>query len=242
MCDERERLIEYLYDEVDGPARREFERHLETCGACRDEVSAFGSLRTDLLAWDVPARDSVWKPFAPARLSPWWREVPAWAMAAAAAVIFAIGAAGGIATRAFVDHAAPVVTRQAAAPMVPGASSLATPAAQVAPGAVSQGDLDAFRAQLVDTMRSELDARVRLVSTHQPVRTEAGLSPSDLQQIRSMLKSGNQRDDEIFNLVVSLNNNLVTVKSDQNARINALEQRYRQLADAVSMTQTGGKQ
>lgn len=237
MCDERERLIEYLYGEANDPERREFERHLETCAACRDEVSAFGAVRTDLLAWDVPEHGSVWKPFAPARVTPWWREVPAWAMAAAAAVIFAIGAAGGVATRAFVDRAAPAVTHAAAAPVASGA----VPVVSAAP-AVSRADLDAFRAQLVDTMRSEMDARVRLVSSHQATRSDAALSPADLQQIRTMLKSGSQRDDEIFNLVVSLNNNLVTVKSDQNARINALEQRYRQLADAVSMTQSGGKQ
>src|SRR5262249_58860510 len=141
-------------------------------------------------------------------------------------------------TRACVDRGAPTATRQAAGRVASGAA-VAVPAS-VAPGAVSRADLDAFRAQLVDTMRSEMDSRVRLVSSHQPSRTDAALSASDLQQLRAMLKSGNQRDDEIFNLVVSLNNNLVTVKSDQNARINALEQRYRQLADAVSMTQSGG--
>ncbi len=233
MCDERERLIEYLYDEADGAARREFERHLETCAACRGEVSAFGAVRTDLLAWDVPEHESVWKPFAPARVTPWWREVPAWAMAVAATLIFAIGAAGGIVTRVLVDRGpAPAVTQQAAAPV----ATIAAPAA--VPASVTPADLEALRAQ----MRSELEANVRLVSSHQPASSDVALSANDLKQIRAMLKSGNQRDDDIFNLVVSLNNNLVTVKSDQNARINALEQRYRQLADAVSMTQSGGKQ
>jgi hypothetical protein len=40
--------------------------------------------------------------------------------------------------------------------------------------------------------------------------------------------------------VFSLNRDLVTVKSDQNARINALDQRLRQISETLAAMQAGG--
>ena len=237
MCDERERLIEFVYGEADAGARREFEQHLETCGACRGEVSAFGRVRTDLLAWDVPEHGSVWKPFAPARTTPWWREVPAWAMAVAATAVFAIGAAGGAATRA-------VIARPGAASTQASAQIIA-PAAQAVAASVSRADLDAFRAQLVDTMRTEMDSRVRLVSTHAP--TSSPDVDRALQLVRAQMQTGDQRDSEIFNAVRSLNNDVVMIKANQDSRIEMMKQRIDQLQAALAamsaaQQQPGGKQ
>jgi hypothetical protein len=228
MCNERERLIGYVYDEGDARERNEVERHLESCAECRDEIRGLRRVRQDLLAWDVPEHGSVWQPFAPARLRPWWREVPAWAMAAAASLMFLIGAAGGVVTRAVLDRPALAAT-QAAVP--------ATPPAQVMPASISPADLETVRHE-ISVLRSEMDQRVRLVSTH--ASTSAGVSDRDFEQVRAMLTSGNKRDDELFNLVVSMNNGLVTVRADQNARINALEQRLRQISDALAAMQAGG--
>ncbi len=214
--------------EVDSAERAEIDRHVESCAECRDEIRGLRSVRQDLLAWDVPEHGSVWQPFAPARLRPWWREVPAWAMAAAASLMFLIGAAGGVVTRAFLDRPALAATH-AAAPAIPPA--------QVMPAAISPADLETVRHEIAN-LRSEMDQRVRLVSTH--ASTSAGVSDRDFQQVRAMLNSGSQRDDQLFNLVVSMNNGLVTVKADQNARINALEQRLRQLSDAITAMQAGG--
>jgi len=107
----------------------------------------------------------------------------------------------------------------------------------VMPASISPADLDTVRHEISD-LRSEMDQRVRLVSTH--ASTSAGVSDRDFQQVRAMLNSGNKRDDELFNLVVSMNNGLVTVRADQNARINALEQRLRQISDALAAMQAGG--
>ena len=99
MCDEREQVLDYLYDECEPAGRRRVEAHLGECESCRDELRGWRSVRTDLLAWDVPEQPSVWTPFAPPRVAPWYRQVPAWAMAAAATLVFAIGAAGGFVAR-----------------------------------------------------------------------------------------------------------------------------------------------
>ena len=100
MCDQRERVLDYIYDEVTDASRRDMEQHLESCDDCRDELRALRSVRTDLLAWAVPNPPSVWTPFAPVPVVPWFRQVPAWAMAAAASVMFVMGAGGGFAAYA----------------------------------------------------------------------------------------------------------------------------------------------
>lgn len=123
MCDKRERLMDYLYDEAAPADRREVEEHLESCGDCRSEMRAFRRVREDLLAWDVPAYESVWTPFAPAPVAPWYRQVPAWAMTAAAGVMLLLGTAGGFAAQALVPDAtptaAPVAAVAAAEPVAP---------------------------------------------------------------------------------------------------------------------------
>src|SRR5215217_6628029 len=95
MCDEREQLIDFVYDECDPRERQRVEVHLTECAECREEIGSLRQVRQDLLAWDVPEHGSVWRPFAPPRMRPSWRDIPAWAMAAAAGIIFLAGAAGG---------------------------------------------------------------------------------------------------------------------------------------------------
>jgi hypothetical protein len=141
MCNERERLIGYVYDECDDGERRAIEGHLETCGTCRIEIAGFRRLRQDLLAWDVPDHDSVWRPFAPARIAPWWREVPGWALAAAAVAMFAVGAGGGVVTHALVPHESPaVVTAEAAS----------------TPTEVTAADLAAFESRMLGLMQTQV--------------------------------------------------------------------------------------
>jgi hypothetical protein len=116
MCDERERLIGYVYDECDPAERRAIDEHLQACHTCRGEIGALRKVRQDLLAWDVPEHTPVWRPLAPPRAKSAWGEIPAWAMAAAAAVLLVVGAAGGAVTYAFLPHANAPVVAAATAP------------------------------------------------------------------------------------------------------------------------------
>ena len=219
MCDERERLIGYVYDECDPRERAEIDRHLETCAECRDEIRGLRAVRQDLLAWDVPAHESVWKPFAPARVAPSWRLVPAWAMAAAAAIMFLFGAAGGVVTNAFMERQAPAV-----APAV---------SAQVVPAGVSRAELDALRAQIVDGMRSEMDARVRLISAH----SQGGDgNQATLQQVRALQLTHDRRYDQLINLIMKLNNDMITVQKSEDGKIESLRQ---QMSSVLSQQNPG---
>src|SRR5689334_22822322 len=117
MCEQREQLLDYLYDEASPTSRREVERHLEECSECRDEIRAFRNVREDLLAWGVPNPPSVWTAFAPAPVVPWHKQVPAWAMAAAASLMLLVGSAGGFIAHSVVDGSSAGVNASVAPPV-----------------------------------------------------------------------------------------------------------------------------
>lgn len=180
MCNEREKLIGYLYDEVDDAERRNVDAHLATCETCREELRAFRDVRHDLLAWDVPEHESVWTPFVTTRTQPVWRQMPAWAMAAAAMLVFAIGGAGGFAGRALAARStAPV--QIAAAPVNPDAATV-VPAA-------SLEDLRALQTRLNELERA---ASVRAVSTT-PVSMSASANAAMLSRVEQLIRDSEGR-------------------------------------------------
>ncbi len=157
MCNERDRLIAYIYDECDATERDAVRQHLDGCDECRVAVRGLRSVREDLLAWDVPAHGSVWQPFAPAKPAAWWRQVPAWALAAAASLVLLSGAAGGAMAHAFVGEPAqgPVVTAR------DGASPERV--------SLTADDLAALERRLSARFSDQVgavDARVQQVSSH----------------------------------------------------------------------------
>lgn len=126
MCDQRDLIVEYLYDEASPAIRRDVERHLEGCVDCRDEMRAFRNVREDLLAWGVPNPASVWTAFAPPPAVPWHKQVPAWAMAIAASLMFVVGTAGGFFAQSVVDgNGSGTTTANGAAALPPEVSQAA---------------------------------------------------------------------------------------------------------------------
>jgi anti-sigma factor RsiW len=157
MCNERERLIGYIYDECEPAERRAVDAHLEQCTECRAEVQALRLVRADLLAWEVPGQPQVWRPFPEPVVRPWWRHVPAWAMTAAAGLVLAAGFAGGVAARALDVRQTPDVVMRAGPAEAPGMAGI-TPA-----------QLSAAQEQIVSMMRAEFERRLAR-SQQQPVR------------------------------------------------------------------------
>jgi anti-sigma factor RsiW len=146
MCDEREPLLAYLYDEADSVERQRVEAHLATCERCREELAGLRGVRSDLLAWDVPDHESVWKPFTPARPTWSWRDVPSWSLAAAALVMLTLGAAGGLGASTWFAG-----RPTAPAPLVAAAPQPA-PAVVGAAQAVTPADLAALEQRLRDAV------------------------------------------------------------------------------------------
>lgn len=175
MCDKRERLMDYLYDEAAPADRREVETHLESCGDCRDEMRAFRRVREDLLAWDVPAYESVWTPFAPTPVAPWYSQVPAWAMTAAAGLMLLLGTAGGFAAQALRPDAAPAAVTVAAVTPVEPAAPAVLPATLVG--------LDESEVRLLIQREIAQSGVMRVANT------APGLSPALRQQLLSETES-----------------------------------------------------
>lgn len=222
MCNEREKLIGYLYDEVDANERRSVEAHLATCDTCREELSGFRAVRQDLLAWDVPAHESVWKPFVTARPQPVWWQMPAWSLAAAAMLVFAIGGAGGFAGRALAArNETPVQTQTAAAQAQP---------ARVEPAA-SAVSIDELRAMQTRLVALERAAAARTVSAA-PVSMSASSDAATLARIEQLIRESEGRSNkrlsqQILNIVGELNSQRLVDRAtfdqklnDQQAQIN----------------------
>jgi len=98
MCDSKELLVGFLYDEIDPVSKRTFERHLLTCADCRDELAELGATREQIALWAPPdaelgfriVRGAAEPAPSPSR---WFSFSPAWGLAAAALIMLAIGAA-----------------------------------------------------------------------------------------------------------------------------------------------------
>src|SRR6187455_1147343 len=198
MCNEREKLIGYLYDEGDSSERDTVRQHLETCGECRTEIASLRSVREDLAAWEVPEHGSVWRPFAAAPTPPWWQHVPQWALAAAAGIVMVSGAAGGAVTHAFMPHAAPVVQAASA-----GATQVSAPA-----------ELAAMQQQIAQ-LRADLSAISNRAHTSQAVATPVS-DIAALQAIDRQLGELRARSDAQSDVVQGIYSNLGQYKKELN--------------------------
>src|SRR5215467_1114053 len=111
MCEQRERLIGFVYEECSDLERREMQAHLSECPDCRREVGALRQVRQDLLSWEVPEHESVWRPLPTSRPVFTVTDIPAWAFAMAASLVFAAGIAGSALTYAFMPRASTAIAR-----------------------------------------------------------------------------------------------------------------------------------
>jgi hypothetical protein len=201
MCENRERLIGYVYDECDPAERAAIEEHLESCHTCRREIRGLKSVRQDLLAWDVPASDPIWRPMAPAHKESSWRAVPAWALAAAACATFMVGAAGGAATYALMPRTAPAVAR-------------AETPAPTATTAVTATQLAALENKVLAQIRAELDTRARQTSGEAAPRNIADTNPAstDLARRVNMLTV---RQDELYDRLLEFASETQGIRAKQ---------------------------
>jgi hypothetical protein len=95
MCDSKELLVAYLYDELDSSAKRTYESHVSSCAECRDEIASLRATRGQLAGWTPPEPDFGFRIVRGAAAPPpsRFRITPAWGLAAAAMLVLAIGAA-----------------------------------------------------------------------------------------------------------------------------------------------------
>jgi hypothetical protein len=109
MCEDKELLVGYLYDDLADGQRVAFETHVRGCAECRTELKALRGVRADLAAWAPPepdfgfrmisvrgGRDAAAADLRPVVAPPvqswraWW--TPAAGLAAAAVLVLAAAA------------------------------------------------------------------------------------------------------------------------------------------------------
>lgn len=95
MCESKELLVAYLYDELDPSAKRTYESHVSSCAECRDEIAALRATRGQIARWTPPEPDFGFRIVRGAAAPPPSRFgiTPAWGLAAAAMLVLALGAA-----------------------------------------------------------------------------------------------------------------------------------------------------
>jgi hypothetical protein len=215
MCDERERLIGYVYDECDAEDRRHIEVHLESCPVCRQEISGLRGVREDLLAWSVPEHTPVWRPAPVVVAVPWWRQSPGWGLAAAAAVVLLAGVAGAAATRVVTPPPAPV--------------------------GVTADDLNAIEQQILTLMRAEL-ARVSTTAAAAPAAPPSAapvqLADGSDQVERRITAKLEESDRNTLNFLIGLNNMLVRHKGESDRETQRLRRELEEIR--VALDQKGG--
>ena len=178
-CGNYEALITYVYDECGPGEREQIAAHVAQCAACTEEIQALQDTRAHLGAWSPPAlplgfqvlRTESQQPATVLRPAGWWRRpLPAWAQAAAAAVIFAAGMGVN------------VVRTSGEAPTA--VAQTATPSPVVAARSNSVGDVGVSRTEF-----ARLEARLRSIENEN----------ADVQRASFMPRtSGVVDDQELF--------------------------------------------
>ncbi len=99
MCENKELIVGYLYDDLSDIERRTFETHLSACADCRGELAALRATRGHLSLWAPPEPDLKFRVIRdvepqPARVLPMrTRWTPAFGLAAAAVLVLAAATA-----------------------------------------------------------------------------------------------------------------------------------------------------
>lgn len=200
-CGNQEALVGYLYDEQAPAERAAIAAHLLVCSRCAKDVAALGATRAELAAWTPPevqlgfrvaaqesAGSALMSPLAVVEPSRWWRQpMPAWAQAAAAVLIFAVGAGLG-------------ALRGSANATPPGAAAVTS-----ADAAVSPGDLAALeqrlRAEIAQLRPTAVATAEASTEPGAPVPAAAPASQAELlRQVRSLVEESEQRQQRELTL------------------------------------------
>lgn len=207
MCDSKEVLVGYLYDELDDSARRGFDTHLTMCPECRDELAGLRSTRMHLTAWAPPEPDfgfQIVRSPAALPVTRGFRVSPVWGFAAAAVLVMAVATAvanvevrygdAGLVVRTGWNRGASV---EPGAPVPAGAPAASSPAV----GAPSAESVDWQEG--IDHRLRELEAIAR---TQPSAGQKASTSISDvevLRRVREMLGQSETRQERAVALRIA---------------------------------------
>ncbi len=191
-CGDNAALVTYLYDECEPAERRAIETHLAICPVCAAEIATLSSTSLQLAAWTPPALDVNFRVVAEQRASTvvrparWWQQpMPAWAQAAAAAVIFGAGLSLGV--------VGGVTSGRSVVPAPAAAASALTEAAPPA-NVASRDDLESLTQRLraeMSNMRAVPVSASTASSSSSP--SVSGSESELLSRVRALIEESEQR-------------------------------------------------
>lgn len=202
MCDSKELLVGFLYDELEASDRRTFQDHLATCAECREELAGLRSTRGQIASWTPPEPDfgfHIVRGAAAPPPAPRFRFAPAWGLAAAAVLVLAAAAAiANIEVRYGNDG---LVMRTG------WSRGAADSAAAVQRGAATNATLVDWKAQadVLDRRLRELEATAARAQSP-AVQSAAGSDIPDtevLRRVREMLGQSETRQQRAFALRIA---------------------------------------
>ena len=204
VCERAYDLIAFLYNEATDHEARDFEKHLNECSACRQEVAAFGSVRQSVAAW----RDEALSPLPRFVAMPAITEAPQKSALAALRQFFDLSplwlkAATGFAVLAFCVLAVLAFVR------VPGnnpqvAETKGNPDAVYTADDVNRLVKEAVAKQAntqqpVDTVSTP--KKLKTISSSQVAKSRRPLSRAEREQLAADLRLLTTRDDTGLNLI-----------------------------------------
>src|SRR5687767_3295010 len=202
MCNNKDLLVSYLYDDVTAEERRAFDAHLHRCAECRDELASLGATRAHLAAWAPPERALGFRmisdaPQGTAKVLPFRsRWMPAFGLAAAAVLVLAVATAIANLEVRYDDDGLVVRTGWARSPAVASNTSNTMTAPPVAD---ANGMAQASWRANFDALEQRLQQMERVLATRPSAGTmavNAGQRMSDaemLRQVRAIVKDAESR-------------------------------------------------
>ena len=200
MCNNKDLLVSYLYDDVTADERRTFEAHMQRCAECREELASMGMTRAHLATWAPPERALGFRmisdapPQAAAKVMPFRsRWTPAFGRAAAAVLVLAAATAIANLEIRYDDNGLVVRTGWARSVDVASIEPAAPPAGDA--NGIAQAS---WRADF-DALEARLQQMERVVTTRPAagaLAVNAGQRMSDaemLRQVRAIVKDAESR-------------------------------------------------
>jgi hypothetical protein len=250
MCD-KELLVSYLYDELQGQERQAFEAHLGTCSACSDEIEGLRGTRAHLSSWAPVEPDLSFQivrrsEARPSRLH-WASSRGAWGLAAAAVLV--LGAAAGMANVEVRSGSDGFVVRTG---WSRGAVDADASGVRAANAAASRDEMAAMERRLAG-LESALAARpTGVVTTAATGDATRALEAQLLQRMRQMLAESETRTQREFaqrliagmsEVQASHTNDLITLQQTLNQNQGAInDEVFRQREEMKNLYRVVGTQ
>lgn len=237
-CDDKERLVAYLYGEDTPAEHAAVDAHIGVCRECAAEVSGFHDVRRRLSEWQTPEIDLGYRVVRDPVTEPrrWWQaSLPVWAQAAAAVLVLSAGAGLANLQIEYGANGAQVRTGWGRA-SAPSASAGVTVAKAAGRPSVDLAAVNALVSASEQKLRAEFAAAEQ---NRQPTAVPAALrgSATDdamLRQVRALVAESEQRQQR--ELALRLGQLVRDVDTQRRADLVRIEQNMGQLEGATGQT------